>query len=264
MTLDGDDVCTEGMGRAIRDKYQQTYMDGFRWSMKPVLMEYILVNSIADKVAFLDPDLFFYSNPDFLFCELDTYSMLVNPAWRSADPDVDKWQYLLLYTQGLYNAGFTAAAKSGLPQLRWWAKACLAYCENTPSRGLFVDQAHLNLLPVYFPSTGIIQHKGCNLASWNFYECVRTKDQHGNVRISNEFPVVFIHFTPATIKGIVKGRDGFLLPHLEEYNTTLQQAGLKKDLIAWARQAIVRDEKASRITLWKRVKGKLRSITSRR
>jgi hypothetical protein len=236
--LDVKDVCTRDTGKAIHSKYASTYLDGFRWSMKPVLMQYILENSLGDQVAYVDSDLFFYNSPDFLFVQLKENSVLVSPHWRSSDPSVDYWQYLLLYNQGLFNGGFVAANHDGIPALSWWAKACLAHCENNPERALFVDQVHLNLLPVYFPGTGIIQHRGCNIAGWNFFECQRKLNEHGELLVNNKYPVIFIHYTPNTIKWILQGRDAVLQPLLDDYVAAVKSAGVKKDILAYPRELI--------------------------
>jgi hypothetical protein len=44
-----------------------------------------------------------------------------------------------------------------------------------PSHGQFVDQTHLNLLPIYFDHVKILKHRGCNVANWKQVECRREK-----------------------------------------------------------------------------------------
>lgn len=225
------DICKEGLGKRIFDKYAHVYMDWFRWSMKPVIMHYILEKKLAEKLIFVDSDMYFFNNPQFLFKELDTARFLVTPHWRSSDPEIDTGHFLLLYTNGLYNGGFCGANKDALPILRWWAKACEYFCVDDPFRGLYVDQIHLNLIPVYFEGVKIIRHKGCNIAWWNRYECKRTRGKNGKTVINDTYPIVFIHFTGKTIRCIIEGNDPLLSPYLEKYTIALFATASKKDLI---------------------------------
>ena len=91
---------------------------------------------------------------------------------------------------------------------------------KAPERGLFVDQAYLDLLPIYFESVKILRHRGCNVANWNQIECQREENQPGVITI-NGFPLVFIHFTASTIRGIEAGDDPLLRDHLARYRAAL-------------------------------------------
>ena len=218
-----DDLCKEGLGKAIKEKYYGNFMDEFRWSMKSVLMLWLLQHKKYEKVIYLDCDLYFYSNPDFLFDELDHNRVLLTPHWRSRNPKIDQGNFLVLGTDGLFNGGFIAANSEALDVITWWAETCLFICLKDKLKGLWDDQTHLNMIPVYFEGVKIIRHKGCNVANWNMYECDRILQENGVVLIAKEFPVVFIHFTKSTIAGILNGQDALLKPYLEKYSSTLMR-----------------------------------------
>ncbi len=95
-------------------------MDDFRWSMKPVFISYLLDQG-AEKVLYLDCDMFLFQDPSFLFKKLDTADILLTPHWKIDDPLVDKASFLSLFTSGIFTAGFVAPAK----------KACLP-CSGGP------------------------------------------------------------------------------------------------------------------------------------
>ncbi len=62
-------------------------MDFFRWSMKSMLISYLLDKGF-DKVLYIDCDMFFFNDYHFLFSDLDTSSVVINPAlgkYRSAE-----------------------------------------------------------------------------------------------------------------------------------------------------------------------------------
>lgn len=212
-----DDLKTLPLGLDIFNAYFSTDMDKYRWSMKSVLISELLQNRGFEKVMCVDCDINFFDSPQFLFNELDTYSVLLTPHFRTSDPKADMHNYLLMYTEGIYNAGFIAVSIKGLPAMEWWGRACLAICEKNAAKGQFVDQTHLNLLPVFFDGVHILKHRGCNLALWNIFECRRNLKENGEVRINDDTPVVFIHFTSNTVKNIRFGNDRLLNPHLDKY-----------------------------------------------
>lgn len=215
--------------RAITTKYAEQ-SDELRWSMKPVLMAHLLER--YTKVIYGDCDLHFYSDPAWLWKELDTSNVLLSPHWRSAVATVDRPNFDLLYVGGLYNGGFVAASRGGVPALDAWAANCAEVCIKDFTQGQYVDQTHLNLLPVYFDGVQVLKHRGCNVANWNMVECAREADVDGTVLINGTYPIVFIHFTRSMIDGIVSGVDGLLMPHLVVLRDRLLAAGFPKDVVA--------------------------------
>lgn len=208
---------------SLYKKYAHTSVNNFRWSMKPVFMLYLLEHGY-DKVLFTDCDIFFYNDFQFLFDELDTSSILLTPHWRTSDPLEDEPAFLSLFRDGLYNAGFVGSNKKGMPALDWWAQACHYRMETNEALGLKEDQPYLNVLPVEFTDVHIIRHKGCNVASWNHYECKRV--QVGDkVLINGIYPIIFIHFNKLQFTQTLKGHDALLLPHLQEFKNTFEENG---------------------------------------
>ncbi|MDW8347193.1 MAG: hypothetical protein RML94_09575, partial [Bacteroidia bacterium] len=63
------------IAQKIIKKYQGVYQDGLRWSPKSVLVRFLL-DSYA-KVLYLDCDLYFYNDYQFLLNELDTYNIIL-------------------------------------------------------------------------------------------------------------------------------------------------------------------------------------------
>lgn len=215
--------------KAIATKYAEQ-SDELRWSMKPVLMAHLLERYA--KVIYGDCDLHFYSDPSWFWKELEMSSVLLSPHWRSAVATVDRPNFDLLYVGGLYNGGFVAASRAGVPALDVWAANCAEVCIRDFTRGQYVDQTHLNLLPVYFEGVQVLKHRGCNVANWNMVECSRTTGTDGTVLINGVHPIVFIHFTRSMIDGIVSGTDGLLMPHLLILRDRLLAAGFSKDIVA--------------------------------
>ena len=109
---------------------------------------------------------------------------------------------------------------------------CEYACEKDREKGLFDDQIYLNILPVYFENVGIIRHRGCNVANWNQVECRRTIQNDGTVLINGLYPVIFIHFTASTIKGILNGSDSALISYLKIYAKAIKAQSLNIDILS--------------------------------
>lgn len=194
--------------------------NALRWSMKPVFIRHLLEQGIP-KVIYIDCDMFFFSEGSFLFSMLDETDFLLTPHWRSIDPLKETLNFRLLFTDGIYNAGFIGASANSIPILDWWANACLYECKKRIINGLFDDQRYLDIVPVYFEKTGIVSHKGCNVANWNQAVCRREAQPDGTILINGKEPIVFIHFSSSTITGILHGNDILLKTHLEKYAAAL-------------------------------------------
>lgn len=201
------------------NKYGDEPTSALRWALKPLFLKFLLKEQNVNKAIFVDPDLYFYEDPFFLFEKLEISDVIITPHWRSKNPKIDKSNFDSLFTGGIYNAGFFGCNANSLNILNWWLEVC-AY-KMVKTDGFYVDQAYLNLMPVYFNTqVAVIQHKGCNISNWNMIECQRTSEKN-IVLINNEYPVVFIHFTNATISNIANGEDKILIPLLETYKKAL-------------------------------------------
>lgn len=200
-------------------KYENDIESNLRWALKPLFLKYLINFKKYEKVLFLDPDLYFYKNPAFLFDELNTADVIITPHWRSKDPIKDASNFNSLFTGGLFNAGFFGCNAKSINILDWWLNVCAFKMEKT--NGFYVDQAYLNLMPIYFSSqVKVIEHRGCNVSNWNLIECERTENGK-EVLINNKYPIIFIHYTNATINIIAKGNDKLLKPFLEQYKNGL-------------------------------------------
>jgi len=209
----------------LYEKYAHVEMDYFRWSMKSIFMCYLLETGF-DKVLYIDCDMFFFNDYNFLFSELDNSTILLTPNWINSDPLIDKDSFFSLFTSGFFSAGFIGANKNGLPALKWWAQACHFMMGEHIQLGIRDDQKYLDILPIKFESTKIIRHRGCNIGAWNYEEC-RRESVNGNVLINGEFPIIFVHFDEMMVQGILRGHDKLLLPYLQQYQKVFEESGAR-------------------------------------
>lgn len=226
---------------AIATKYQSE-PDFMRWSLKPAMMIHLMQDTGFEEVVFLDCDLCFYGDISAIRNQLADSTVLLSPHWRSNNPHKDPDNFRLNFTDGLFNGGFVGATKAGIDALEWWMNACLYRCERTREEGFYVDQKYLDLLPAQFEGTQILYHRGCNVANWNLGQNLRSQDDNGEIKILGKWPIIFIHFSGSTVRGILKKEDPLLLGHFEKWQAWLNQAaellGRPKRVFAAAPKAL--------------------------
>jgi len=215
-----NDFKNESSAQNIINKYK-SHTDKLRWSLKPVFLKFLLSTEAA-QVIYVDNDVFFYTDYQFLFDLLNEHSLLLTPHYYKHNPKKEQNWLEANFRVGLYNAGFIGAGKKAVNTLQWWADCCEYRCEKNSWRGLFDDQKYLDLIPVIDEGAHIVRHKGCNVASWNTDYCER-KTIDGKLIINGKYPVVFIHFNPFTLREVAEGRDALLLPLYKVYTETLKK-----------------------------------------
>lgn len=213
----------------ITKKYKQE-ADKLRWSMKPVFMQYLMLAKDISKLVYVDNDIAFFGNYDFLFELLEGHNILLTPHFYERNPKENQNWLEANFRVGLFNAGFIAANKKAVSTLEWWANCCLYRCEKSYMRGLFDDQKYLDLFPIIEPTTKILDHQGCNLAGWNIGICKRTK-QGERVLINEKWPVVFVHFNPMSIKFFLEDKDPLLKPFFKIYSGLLKKHSNGQSLV---------------------------------
>jgi hypothetical protein len=208
---------------SLYEKYAHMNMDHFRWSLKPILISYLLETGF-EKVLFVDCDIFFFNDFRFLFEALDQSAIILTPHWYNPDPAVNGAAFAQLLTAGYCNAGFIGSSRRGLPALQWWANACHYSMGKHPAAGIYDDQRYLDLFPLLFDNVKILSHKGCNLGAENYEACKRI--WIGNtLLIGGKYPVVFVHFYKPLIEQILKGYDPLLVPYFNEYKAVFEESG---------------------------------------
>ncbi len=216
----------------IQKKYAHTNPDHFRWALKPVFIQFLLEKGY-DKVIYVDPDIFFVGDYNFLFKQLDETAVLLTPHWRDANPLDNEANFITLFKDGIFNAGFIGASAKGEKAIHWWAGLCSYKIERNLSKGLFDDQRYLDAMPVMFNGIEILKHKGCNLSYWNMNVSKRELVDNKLI-IDKIYSPVFIHFTKDTVINILNRNDHLLKPYLDDYFGLLQKEGIDTS-IAWGK-----------------------------
>jgi lipopolysaccharide biosynthesis glycosyltransferase len=188
--------------------------DKTRWTLKPLFILNLLKK--YEKVIYVDPDMFFVNNWDFLFDEID--GVLLTRHWRAYSPE--HVGFGLNFTDGIFNAGFLGVSNKGIDAIKWWKDACLWRCEYKKSEGLFVDQKYLDFMFVHFPYVEYCKHQGCNLAGWN-YNQLKRKLYKNKIIINDIFEAIFLHFS------FINKEDEFVINYYQKYEKLVDKINKK-------------------------------------
>jgi hypothetical protein len=184
----------------------------FYFTCTPSLPLYIFNHfSGLDQITYLDADLFFFQNPEPIFEEINKASIAIIPHRFP-----NKLKYL--EENGIYNVGWLTFNRDseGLECLTRWRNQCIEWCFDYIDESRFADQGYLNEWPRLFKNISIIQHKGANLAPWNFSQYkINSLDK---VIWIDEDPLIFYHF-----QSLVRLKFGFYKLNFGKYKSTPTQ-----------------------------------------
>lgn len=172
-------------------KYGDVLHSELRWALKPVLIRYILEIDRVESCIFLDNDLYFFNNYDFLFDILKTKHFLLTPHFRASSPTVDTSSFLTTVKDGFFNAGLVGASRNGRHILDWWMQLNLFACERNDTYQLYVDQRYLDFIPLLFENVHINTHKGVNLGIWHTNPVFSGDGLNLTI---DHYPIVCFHF----------------------------------------------------------------------
>jgi len=162
------------------------------WTLSPSLPSYVLKNNPdLNSIAYLDSDLFFFSDPKPIYNELGNGSVLIMEH-KLPEGKKDKEKNV-----GKYNVGMMLFNnnKEGRKCLEWWRQKCNEWCYEIEEPTRFADQKYLDYFEKKFKNVVVSKQKGANLSYWNmknFNNIIKKIDN--KIYIGNH-PLVFFHFS---------------------------------------------------------------------
>jgi hypothetical protein len=183
-------------------------IDGFEWmvnnysivefitAVKPFYFTYILKNRPdVDKVIYFDPDIMVFQPLTDLETKLDANDIVLTPHFTTPIEDSLQPTEKHVFNTGVFNLGFLAVKRSPntIAMLRWWENKLRTECILDLTRGYFVDQLWMNLVPTFFDKVLIDKYPGYNMAHWNLHERSLVQTPEGYT--VNGVPLVFYHFS---------------------------------------------------------------------
>ncbi len=167
----------------------------YYFTCSPSLPLYILkCHPDIDRITYLDADLFFFADSAPIFEEMGSGSILITP--HRFAPALRPME-----AHGVYNVGLLSFRNdaNGRDCLSWWRDRCIEWCYDRLENGKFADQKYLDDWPQRFRGVVVQQHKGCNLAPWNWMN-YRLAAQSGSIRV-DEDPLIFYHYQGLKLLG---------------------------------------------------------------
>lgn len=169
----------------------------FNTAVKPYYFE-CLFRRYSDQavIYYLDPDIEVFSDFGEMNAMLLNHEILITPHLAYPFERISPFEVQVLRV-GVFNLGFIGLRKSKIVEefLVWWKIRLEKFCYNDGSKGLFVDQKWVNLVPVLFNGVHIIKSPSYNMGCWNFHER-KLLVAYGRYCVNEvKYPLVFFHFS---------------------------------------------------------------------
>lgn len=183
--------------KELLTKKKERSIAEYCWTCTPVIIEYVLSKFHEKQLTYLDADLYFFSNPEYILNELsDKDHVLITEHNYTKKYDKSK-------TNGKFCVQFITFrdTKESLSILNNWKKMCLDWCFSQKEEGKFGDQKYLDEWPLKYSGVHIMKNIGGGLAPWNIqqYRFFKEKD---NILVKHHlgiYPLIFFHFHQFTL-----------------------------------------------------------------
>lgn len=164
------------------------------WTSTAKSILYVLDKEQCSDCTYLDSDLYFFHDPEFLIAEIPKEKSVLITEHRYT-PEYDQTE-----VSGKYCVQFMFFKndEKGRNALTWWKDRCIEWCYATPEDGKLGDQKYLDDWMVRFEGIHELRHLGGGIAPWNiqqynFYrEDTGIKFFHQKTGIRDN--VIFYHF----------------------------------------------------------------------
>jgi hypothetical protein len=165
----------------------------YYFTLSPFLPHFLFAHTNADRITYIDGDLYFFTSPRPLLDLLGDASVAITPHRFSFD-------FRNHHVFGRFNVGWLTYRRcaEGLECLNTYKAECTAWCYDRLENGRFGDQKYLDAWPARYSSLKVIEHKGFNLANWNIHNyIIRLKN---DVVMVDDDPLIFFHFASTQIR----------------------------------------------------------------
>lgn len=165
----------------------------YYFTLSPFLPHYLFARTAADRITYLDADIYFFTSPKPVLDSLGEASVAITPHRFS-------FAFRNHVVYGQFNVAWITFRRcaEGLDCLNAYKADCLDWCHDRLEGDRFGDQKYLDRWPGRYPALRIITHKGVNLANWNVQGYL-IRFKNNQILIDDEDPLVFYHFSTTKI-----------------------------------------------------------------
>ena len=163
------------------------------WTCTASTVLYSINTFKLDHCIYIDSDMCFYSNPQSLFDEWGSKSVLITE--HRYTPEYD--QSAISGTYCVQFVGFKND-KDGMLALNYWRESCIEWCYARAEDGKFGDQKYLDDWTTRFQNVHVLKHLGGGIAPWNMqqydFRFLNNKLIGKEKSTNKEYEAVFFHF----------------------------------------------------------------------
>ena len=188
--IETDDLLQAKMSRGPAE-YCWTLSSNFTWF---VMREFKYV----DLITYVDADLYFYSDVQPLFDEIQEASITIIEhrfSERLKDREVNG-RFCVEWNSFKRN-------EEGLACPKKWSEQCLDWCYYRLEDGKMGDQKYLDTWPLTYSSCHILQNVGAGVAPWNYVQYNFSKNEDDEIFV-DDTKLIFYHFHQFQILGKTK------------------------------------------------------------
>lgn len=163
------------------------------WTCTASTILYTINTFKLDHCVYIDADMRFYSNPQVLFNEWGSKSVLITE--HRYTPQYDQSR-----VSGTYCVQFVGFKndEEGMKAVNYWREACIEWCYARAEDGKFGDQKYLDDWTTRFNNVHVLEHLGGGIAPWNMQQYDFRREEGKIIgkekSTGNEFVAVFFHF----------------------------------------------------------------------
>lgn len=136
------------------------------WTLTPFAPQSVFdLAPDAERVTYLDSDLFFFSSPEIIFSEFESSKKHVLITEHAYAPELDRTAQ-----SGRFCVQFMTFRRTqeSFGVMKWWQDRCIEWCFDRNEDGKFGDQKYLDQWPALFPNqVHILSQVDKTLAPWN-------------------------------------------------------------------------------------------------
>ncbi len=184
----------------------------YYFTLTPFLPHYLFAETAAERISYMDADLYFFASPKLVLDSLGDASAAITPH-RFSFP----YRNHLIF--GRFNVAWITyrRCEEGLACLNGYKTDCLAWCYDRLEDGRFGDQKYLDAWPDRYPSLKIIDHKGFNLAIWNVQNYIMR--MKADMFMVDDDRLIFYHCASTSVQ-----KDGSVSVPMPEYGGRSKKA----------------------------------------
>jgi hypothetical protein len=141
-------------------------------AVKPFAIEWLLDNTDASTVIYLDPDICVYRRLDELEAALADASVVVTPHLTQPLEDGKSPNDHSMLQAGVFNLGFIAVnnVREARDFVGWWGRRLKEACHADFNNNLFTDQRWVDLAPCFLADLKVLRDPAYNVAYWNLVQ----------------------------------------------------------------------------------------------